>query len=231
VERRESAMKLGKTLAAAALAAAGILGMEGIASAAPVSGASWAGSGENGGLGGQFVFLNSNGASPFSNSNSWFTWPIPDAVFSATLGGTTYSNTNDEGSIVFYGYPDTTSYGETFVAPGNATNFQFEISSNPGPGTGSEFVLATWDPSTFRAVAPLFSESVTVPVGSSEYVSSGAINVPLTAGTEYVAFLTVSNVSGVPELSTWAMMVLGFGGLGFAGYRKAKVSRVILSAA
>jgi hypothetical protein len=25
----------------------------------------------------------------------------------------------------------------------------------------------------------------------------------------------------VPEPSTWAMMVLGFAGLGFAGYRKA----------
>jgi PEP-CTERM motif-containing protein len=27
---------------------------------------------------------------------------------------------------------------------------------------------------------------------------------------------------GVPEPSTWAMMLLGFAGLGFAGYRKAK---------
>ena len=28
--------------------------------------------------------------------------------------------------------------------------------------------------------------------------------------------------SGVPELSTWAMLVLGFSGLGFAGYRRGK---------
>ena len=28
--------------------------------------------------------------------------------------------------------------------------------------------------------------------------------------------------SGVPEASTWAMMLLGFAGLGFAGWRKAK---------
>jgi hypothetical protein len=26
-------------------------------------------------------------------------------------------------------------------------------------------------------------------------------------------------VAGVPELTTWAMMALGFAGLGFAGYR------------
>jgi hypothetical protein len=32
----------------------------------------------------------------------------------------------------------------------------------------------------------------------------------------------MSDVSDVPESSTWAMMLLGFAGLGFAGYRKAK---------
>jgi PEP-CTERM motif len=32
---------------------------------------------------------------------------------------------------------------------------------------------------------------------------------------------------GIPEPSTWAMMLLGFAGLGFAGYRKAKESRII----
>jgi hypothetical protein len=29
-------------------------------------------------------------------------------------------------------------------------------------------------------------------------------------------------VNSVPELSTWAMMLLGFSGLGFAGYRQSK---------
>jgi hypothetical protein len=29
-------------------------------------------------------------------------------------------------------------------------------------------------------------------------------------------------VSGVPEASTWAMMLIGFGGLGFAGYRASR---------
>jgi PEP-CTERM motif len=32
---------------------------------------------------------------------------------------------------------------------------------------------------------------------------------------------------GTPEPSTWAMMMLGFAGLGFAGYRKAKQSRIV----
>ncbi len=46
-----------------------------------------------------------------------------------------------------------------------------------------------------------------------------------------VTFTSASGVfltraGSVPELSTWAMMLLGFGGLGYAGYRKAKRAAV-----
>jgi hypothetical protein len=32
----------------------------------------------------------------------------------------------------------------------------------------------------------------------------------------------VISLTAVPELSTWALMLLGFAGLGFAGYRARK---------
>ncbi len=35
----------------------------------------------------------------------------------------------------------------------------------------------------------------------------------------------------VPEPSTWAMLLIGFAGLGFAGYRKAKTARTAFTAA
>jgi hypothetical protein len=50
------------------------------------------------------------------------------------------------------------------------------------------------------------------------------------AGDPYVA-LTSFSVTVVPELSTWMMMLVGFAGLSFAGYRKAKSGRTALSAA
>jgi hypothetical protein len=39
-----------------------------------------------------------------------------------------------------------------------------------------------------------------------------------------------SGAPGAPEPSTWAMMLLGFGGLGFAGYRARKSARAVVSA-
>jgi PEP-CTERM motif len=41
----------------------------------------------------------------------------------------------------------------------------------------------------------------------------------------------MGTIVGTPEPSTWAMMLLGFAGLGFAGYRKARGARAALSAA
>ena len=38
------------------------------------------------------------------------------------------------------------------------------------------------------------------------------------------------SVSSVPEPSTWAMMLIGFAGLGYAGYRRAKKARTAVEA-
>ena len=43
--------------------------------------------------------------------------------------------------------------------------------------------------------------------------------------------LATGRASAAPEPSTWATMILGFAGLGFAGYRKAKSGTSALSAA
>jgi hypothetical protein len=48
------------------------------------------------------------------------------------------------------------------------------------------------------------------------------------AGLFFDANVTVTPT--IPESSTWAMMLLGFAGLAFAGYRKARNGRFALSA-
>jgi hypothetical protein len=81
--------------------------------------------------------------------------------------------------------------------------------------------------------------------GTDYYISninSGTMSVFNSSGT-WLDDVTLQNASlveglsvnfaavlGTPEPSTWAMMALGFAGLGFAGYRKAKVTRRVLAA-
>jgi hypothetical protein len=52
-----------------------------------------------------------------------------------------------------------------------------------------------------------------------------------TSGIKEAKHFEVSGVAAIPESSTWAMMLLGFAGLGFAAYRKAHSARSALSAA
>jgi hypothetical protein len=41
---------------------------------------------------------------------------------------------------------------------------------------------------------------------------------------------SMASINVIPEPSTWVMMLLGFAGLGYAGYRKARVGRMALAA-
>ena len=50
------------------------------------------------------------------------------------------------------------------------------------------------------------------------------VGADIVGGAPAPAFNAAFSLSGstIPEPSTWAMMLLGFAGLGFAGYRQAK---------
>jgi hypothetical protein len=83
--------------------------------------------------------------------------------------------------------------------------------------------VATWDSTNLRAETLLYSTSVTIPVHTGTFGVTanpgGVIN--LQADQQYVAYLTVAGLSpAVPEPSTWAMMILGFAGVGLLAYRR-----------
>jgi PEP-CTERM motif-containing protein len=52
-----------------------------------------------------------------------------------------------------------------------------------------------------------------------------SVDVTSTSGIKQMKQFDVSGDSAIPEPSTWAMMLLGFAGLGYAGFRKSKASR------
>lgn len=89
--------------------------------------------------------------------------------------------------------------------------------SNLGFGSGiTGFSLST-------DLAGLTASDVSFTGSSIEFNAQG-----LSFPDAYFVTLTLS--SGVPEPSTWAMLVLGFAGLGFAGYRRAKARLVSFAA-
>ncbi len=54
-------------------------------------------------------------------------------------------------------------------------------------------------------------------VGGAKYLFEGS-------GRDWAVALSNSSVGGVPEASTWALMLLGFGGLGLVGYRRSRLT-------
>ena len=73
----------------------------------------------------------------------------------------------------------------------------------------------------------------TVPIGGDPLVAEAALLNALNEGTAYLnihtdvfqageirGFLTAVPVTAVPEPSTWAMMIIGFAGIGFMAYRR-----------
>ncbi len=122
------------------------------------------------------------------------------------------------------------SYSITLSAPGTFIITDVEAS-------GDQFTL-TFTGATTGAVTtstPAFGQGVgeciscALSLGSFYSHGTYALNAGTTVITgEFIGSVGYGDVdfeaTSVPELSTWAMMMLGFAGLGYAGYRKGKSS-------
>ena len=78
------------------------------------------------------------------------------------------------------------------------------VYDNPSHG------FSGWIPQTFYFTAD----------ATSEVLSFLAIGTPISPSVPPFSLLDSVSMMAVPEPSTWAMMVVGFGGLGFAAYRR-----------
>jgi hypothetical protein len=102
------------------------------------------------------------------------------------------------------------------------TSWSFIIEKNPGPGTDATFVLATWDSVNRRADTALYSTPVNFLVkNTTQGVTAFVPSINLEGNQDYIAFFTVADMAtAVPEPSTWAMLILGFAGIGYMTYRR-----------
>jgi hypothetical protein len=129
-----------------------------------------------------------------------------------------------------------------FTADGSLlTNLTFTILSG---FTAAEFNLENGDPSSFLVTltdsgGDAFSQTLTKLNGSNIF------NIVAPAGTTYTSAtftstgggfadlkqLRVTLATAVPEAATWAMMLLGFGGIGMAMRRRGRGSRALMQIA
>ena len=169
------------------------------------------------------------------------TWTLPGAsvTISAPALGCNFTGVCNATDGNLYGF-NVTPGGANWLgfAEGSAT-FTFDKPDNSFGfyTTGVQTVFTSSLTVTFNDGT---SETLSLPIN----VNGGASYFGFT-DTATIASVTITNTSNdawgidnvsynssaVPEPSTWAMMLAGFAGLGFAGYRKTKSARTALSLA
>jgi hypothetical protein len=137
--------------------------------------------------------------------------------------------------------PATTSGGEitqhyngTFTITNGATNYLSGTFSDAVFGSGGALTLSASNPSPTQSVS--FTSNVIAPDLIAAFDRAASLSLTDVSPSAAVVLGTLrsfhSDVSGdfsstVPEPSTWAMMLLGFAGLGYVGFRKARARSAI----
>ena len=149
---------------------------------------------------------------------------IYDFTYNGALSGTLILATSDTLDAV--GGFDITGISGTFG--GNAITSLFANPNQPNPSTGA----FTWDNVLFPTATHAFDRfgvAFTTAAGTFNVfdgIADGGTtdtNTPyglIVASTGAETFGTGTLIAAVPEPSTWAMMILGFLGVGFMSYRK-----------
>jgi hypothetical protein len=154
------------------------------------------------------------------SGNFSFTSVVPSPYFYAAQAGDYFVFDGPVNSDAYLSQTFTDTPGQTLYVSGWVTGF----------GSSPSNVDFMFDGTTYVSIDPVPLQSWTrysfiVTAAGSDTFSVGFRNDPFYDGLDSFSVST----SPVPEASTWAMLLLGFAGLGFAGY--GKVTKGALSAA
>jgi hypothetical protein len=129
------------------------------------------------------------------------------------------------GTLVLNTAVDPTALGQTFaLAPGsNVISLTFTIGSSSFDFTNTVGANVQFHNGQFFAVGPLFASTA-----GAVFTTNGNQYTYFAFGTStngtITATLAQPPVTAVPEPSTWAMLILGFAGVGFMTYRRRKTA-------
>jgi PEP-CTERM motif-containing protein len=125
-------------------------------------------------------------------------------------------------TLSFSGTANSTSVDLVFfedVTPASDVHEQIFTGSGFQAGPGN-FSISASGTDSFATDLSMFEGSGTQALVFDFFVTVGAVTMSGQSGTLTYDFTPA--VAAVPEPSTWAMMTLGFGLMGFLGYRKTR---------
>jgi hypothetical protein len=162
-------------------------------------------------------------ADPVSYGMYLVTSPVEDGTYAAQIAGYSLQNYPQLGG------PDTVTQT---VGTTNGVDYTLSFwiyQQDTGPVT---FLDVTWDGTTVFSNTWLDTGNIPYQNYTAQVVGTGSDVLQFISANDpgFTYLDNVSLTSGVPEPATWAMMMLGFAGLGFAGYRKANSARTALAA-
>jgi hypothetical protein len=155
------------------------------------------------------------------------------SVTTPILANFTLSATNS-GPATSSGGEITQHYNGTFSITNGATNYLSGTFSDAVFGSGGALTQSASNPSSTQSVS--FTSNVIAPDLIAAFDRAMSLSFTDVSPSAAIVLGTLrsfhSDVSGnfsstVPEPSTWAMMLLGFAGLGYVGFRKARARSAI----
>ena len=150
-------------------------------------------------------------------------------LFASTGGGHITAGFNLDKAITAADVTVTTPSPPTF-------KFVSPVNGVPGPGAGfGDFTAGlqgNWKGTSNSFAGPIDFDIAGISTSDFVQNSKGFMAVADVLGNKGTGEAGgAGTIVGTPEASTWAMMLLGFAGLGFAGYRKAQGGRIAPSVA
>jgi PEP-CTERM motif len=158
---------------------------------------------------------------------------IDAAVVTPVLATFTLSATNS-GPATTSGGEITQHYNGAFSITSGATNFLSGAFADAVFGSGGALTLSASNPSSTQSVSFTSNVIASSLIGAFDRAMSLSFTdvtppAGITLGTlrSFTSDVSGDFSSTVPEPSTWAMMLLGFAGLGYVGFRKARARSAI----
>jgi hypothetical protein len=161
--------------------------------------------------------------------------------FALSSPATLFASTGGSHVTLGFNLDKTITAADITGLPASPTfTFESPINSIPsGFGNMSAGLKGNWNGTSNHFAGPIDFDIAGVSVSDFVVNSNGFFAVADVlgpkgtgeAGGKIGTLLTIGTTSAVPEPSTWAMLLIGFAGLGFAGYRKARSAGTALPAA